>query len=166
MSAFNKLAAENVKVIMGAVASSVTLAVAPLADRDHILLISPASTSPKITAAGDFVFRVIPSDDLRGRVFAEYMFEDKKIGRVAILYVNNEGGVGGMTSFKRRYTELGGRVVAEEAYDQAATDLRSQITKAKGSDAGAVVVLSYPRDTILVMRQARIGVGQALIFPN
>lgn len=89
VSAFSKLLAEqDIKIVLGGVCSSVTLAVAPLAERNHILLVSPASTNPKITSAGDFIFRVIPSDDLRGKVFAEYLFNDLKIGRVAMLYIN------------------------------------------------------------------------------
>jgi branched-chain amino acid transport system substrate-binding protein len=55
VSAFNKIVAtSDTKVVLGAVASSVTLAVAPLAERNHVVLFSPASTSPKITDAGDY----------------------------------------------------------------------------------------------------------------
>lgn len=166
VSAFNKLlAARDIKIVLGGVASSVTLAVAPLAERNHILLASPASTNPKITNAGDFVFRVIPSDTLRGQIFAEYLFNDLKFHRVAILYINNEGGVGNRDSFNKRFTQLGGDVVIEEGYQQDATDLRSQLTKAKNSDVEAVVVVSYPQDTIILMKQAReLDIGKPLYF--
>ena len=166
VSAFNKIiSGGNVRIILGAVASSVSLAVAPIAERNHVVLISPASTNPKITDAGDFIFRVIPSDVLRGQVFAEYLFKDKGIREVAFIYINNEGGVGNRDSFKARFTELGGKVILEEGYNQGTSDLRSQITKVKASEAEAVVVVSYPQDTILLMKQAKeLDIGKPLFF--
>jgi len=166
VTAFNSLRARyNVEVVLGEVGSSATLAIAPIAEREHVALISPASTNPKITDAGDFIFRVIPSDALRGKVFAEYLHDDLKLNRVAILYINNEGGVGNRDSFKARFTELGGKVIADEAYAQDANDVRSQLTKIKASDAEALMVVSYPRDTVIVMKQAKeLNLGKPLYF--
>src|SRR6516162_5295367 len=57
VAAFNKImAAVTTPVILGAVCSSSTLTIAPLAEASKTVLISPASTSPKVTNAGDFVF--------------------------------------------------------------------------------------------------------------
>lgn len=166
ISAFNKLiATHDIKIILGAVASSVTLAIAPLAERNHVLLISPASTSPKISQAGDFIFRVIPSDDVRGKVFAEYLFNDANIRSVSILYINNEGGVGNKETFKNRFIQLGGEIITEEAYNQTTTDVRTQLTKIKSTQTQALVVVSYPKDTILVMKQSlELNLGKPLYF--
>ncbi len=69
VSAFQKLVSVNqTEVVVGAVASSVTLAIAPIAERSEVVLISPASSSPKITTAGEFIFRNYPSDELEGRL--------------------------------------------------------------------------------------------------
>ncbi|MFC2167756.1 ABC transporter substrate-binding protein [Acidobacteriota bacterium] len=166
VSAFNKIiSGGKVKIVLGAVASSVTLAVAPIAEHNHIILISPGSSNPKITDAGDFIFRTFPTDTLRGKVFAEYLFNVRSIKNVDIIYINNEGGVGNRDSFKTSFIKLGGEVVLEEGYEQNALDLRSQITKIKGSTAEAVVVVSYPQDTILFLKQAReIDIGKPLYF--
>src|SRR5437879_871265 len=78
ISAFNKImAATNPPAILGAVCSGVTLAIAPLAEARKTVLISPASTSPKLTNAGDFIFRVIPSGSLRAKVFSEYIYHER-----------------------------------------------------------------------------------------
>ncbi len=166
ISAFNKLiATHDIKIVLGAVASSVTLAVAPLAERNHVLLISPASTSPKISQAGDYIFRVIPSDDVRGKVFAEYLFNDANIRSVSILYINNEGGVGNKETFKNRFVQLGGEIITEEAYSQTTTDVRTQLTKIKSTQTQALVVVSYPKDTIHVMKQSlELNLGKPLYF--
>ncbi len=166
VSAYRKLTQSvHPAAIVGGVCSSVTLAIAPLAERDGVVLVSPASTNPKISQAGRFIFRVIPSDDLRGQAFARYLHDQVGLKKVAILYVNNEGGVGNKESFSRTFTSLGGKVVAAEGYAQEATDLRAQLTKIKGLDCQAVVVVSYPKDTVLVMKQSReIGLGLPLYF--
>jgi branched-chain amino acid transport system substrate-binding protein len=166
VSAFTSLlATTKPSVVLGAVCSSVTLAIAPIAEREHVVLVSPASTNPEISQAGDFVFRVIPSDDLRGRVFADYLYEQKGFRRVAILYINNEGGVGNRNAFRERFESRGGMIVAEETYTQDATDVRSQLTRLKAGGAEALVVVSYPRDTVLVLRQVReLGLDLPLFF--
>lgn len=156
VSAFKKLTVDKeVKIILGAVCSSVTLAVAPIAENNKILLISPASTNPTITDAGDYVFRVIPSDDLRGKIFAEYLYNDAKVKNIAILYINNDGGVGSRNSFFKYFTGLGGKIVVDESYEQGTKDVRSQLSKIKNPDVDAVLVISYPNDTILALKQMK-----------
>jgi branched-chain amino acid transport system substrate-binding protein len=166
VSAFNKImATANPPVIVGAVCSSVTLAIAALAESRKTVLISPASTSPKLTDAGDFIFRVVPSGSLRGKVFAEYLYNERGLRKLAVLYINNEGGIGGSSSFKAQFTQLGGAVVAEESYAQGATDVRAQLTKIKAANADGVMVGSYPPDTVLVLRQAHeLQLQQPLFF--
>jgi branched-chain amino acid transport system substrate-binding protein len=166
VAAFNRImAAAAPPVVLGAVCSGVTLAMAPLAVQSKTVLISPASTSPKITNAGDFTFRVIPSAGLRGKLFAEYLYNERGLRNVAALYINNEGGLGGRDAFKARFTQLGGAVVADEAYAQGATDIRAQLLRIKGSNADGVMVGSYPPDTVLVLQQAReLRLHQPLFF--
>ncbi len=166
VSAYQQLRARTrPAVVVGAVCSSATLAVAPLAERDHVALISPASTSPKITAAGDFIFRVVPTDALRAQVFAEYLWQREGLRTVALLYVNNEGGVGNARAFQERFSALGGDVVLELPYSQDATDLRAQLAQVKAARPEGVVVVSYPKDTVLVMKQrVELGVSTPFFF--
>jgi branched-chain amino acid transport system substrate-binding protein len=156
IAAFNRImAAARPPAVLGAVCSGVTLAIAPLAEQQRTVLISPASTSPKLSEAGDFIFRVIPSGALRGKVLADYLYHDRGLRRLAVLYINNEGGAGGGSAFKAHFTQLGGKVVFEESYPQGASDLRAQLTRMKAANAQGVLVGSYPPDTIVILRQAR-----------
>jgi branched-chain amino acid transport system substrate-binding protein len=86
ISAFNKImSAANPPVILGAVCSGVTLAIAPLAEARKTVLISPASTSPKVTNAGDFIFRVIPSGSVRAKILAEYIYHERALRKLAVI---------------------------------------------------------------------------------
>jgi branched-chain amino acid transport system substrate-binding protein len=166
LSAFNRImAAAAAPVVLGAVCSGVTLAIAPLAESRKTVLISPASTSPKLTNAGDFIFRVIPSAALRAQVFAEYLYNERGLRRLAALYIDNEGGSGAASSFKAQFTRLGGSFALEETYAQGATNIRAQLSKIKAADSDGVVVGSYPADSVFVLRQAReLELGQPLFF--
>ncbi|MDZ7362128.1 MAG: ABC transporter substrate-binding protein [candidate division KSB1 bacterium] len=158
---------DNDKVIgvIGAVCSSVTLAVAPIAEQSKTLLISPASTNPKITDAGDYIFRVIPTDALRGKVFAEYLKKDVGVSKIAILYINNEGGLGNKEVFENIFKSLGGEVLIVESYAQGTNDVRSQLAKIKKSSAEALMIVSYPEDTIIVLKQiVEVGIKIPLYF--
>lgn len=166
VSAFNKIISSNKKkIVIWGVCSSVTLAVAPIAERKDVLLISPASTNPSISSAGDNIFRVIPSDNLRGKIFAEYIYNDVGINTVALLYINNEGGVGNKNSFLQRFEELGGEIAIKESYEQGTNDVRTQLAKINNSQAKAIVIVSYPNDTVITLKQIKeLGIKMELFF--
>jgi branched-chain amino acid transport system substrate-binding protein len=156
ISAFKKLfSIKDIKIVMGEACSSSTLAIAPIAEKNNILLISPASTSPLLTDAGDYIFRVIPSDALRGKIFAKYLFLKRNIRNVDILYINNDGGLGNRISFKNNYEALGGVVILDESYDQNSSDMRTQLSKIKASNAGALLLISYLSDTAQILKQIK-----------
>src|SRR4051812_37826469 len=49
---------DQVLAVLGEVASSRSLAAAPVAQSNGIPMISPSSTNPKVTQVGDYIFRV------------------------------------------------------------------------------------------------------------
>jgi branched-chain amino acid transport system substrate-binding protein len=150
--------------VIGAVCSSVTLAIAPVAEQNRIVLLSPASTNPAITNAGDYIFRDVPSDALRGQVFSKYV-SSLGIDSVSILYINNDGGLGNEQTFAENFKKLGGTVVSTETYAQDARDMRSQLTKIKSRKTRALVVVSYPDDTPIILRQVKeLGIHVPLYF--
>lgn len=165
VSAIQKILASGVPIaINGAVCSSVTLAIAPIAESNRVVLISPASTTPLMTNAGDHIFRVIPTDALRGKVFAEYVYSQGH-RNVSLLYINNDGGLGNKESFAENFQRVGGKILSEDAYSQDARDMRAQLTKVKQQKPDALVIVSYPDDTPIVMRQAQeLAVGVPLFF--
>jgi len=155
VSAFQKLATvDKVPAIIGAMASSVTLAVAPIANKEKVVLLSPMSSNPKITESGDYVFRNCVSDLLEGSDMAKCAFQRLKLRRVAILYINNDYGVGLRDVFRKTYTEQGGQVVAAEGFAQGATDFRSQLSKIRATSPDAVYLVGY-NEMIQVFKQAR-----------
>lgn len=156
VSAAQKLiSVDKAQVIIGGVTSSSFLAMAPLADRNKIVMISPCSSSPAITGSGDFVFRNWPSDTYEAKVMAQFAFNDLQENKCYVLAMNNEYGLGLKDEFSSNYTALGGQIVGTDTYDQDATDFRTQLQKIASSNTECIYVPGHGREVGRIIRQAR-----------
>ena len=168
VSAIKKLiSVDKVQVVLGCATSSATLAAAPIAKRNHVVLFSPGASSPKLSDAGPYFFRNFPSDAIEAPEIARMVFKKLNVKMVAILYVNNEFGKGQEQAFRQEFEHLGGKVVATEAFAQEASDFRTQITKIKDSNHEAIFLPGYPREMSTVLRQlAESGIKVPIVCPS
>lgn len=151
VTVINKLInVDKVQAIIGEVCSGATLAAAPVAEGAKVVLLSPSSTSPKISDAGKYIFRVIPSDALQGDFGAKLVYENGQ-RNLAILYSNEEYGLGFNNVLRDSFTALGGQVVGSEAFERGASDVRTQVTKVKNANPDAVYVISNSPDAAAVV---------------
>lgn len=155
-NAGNKLInVDKVAVIIGGLCSSETLAVAPLAEKSKVILLSAASTNPKITEAGDYIFRDVPSDSFQGAFAAEYVKTKLNKKSVALLKCLSDWCLGVNDAFKAEFLRLGGRITGEESFPQDSRDLRSQLVKIKSTDPELIYFVSYTEGSIVGLRQMR-----------
>jgi branched-chain amino acid transport system substrate-binding protein len=145
---------DHVQVIIGGIVSAVTLAAAPVVETNHVVWLSPTSSAPAITKAGEYIFRNFPSDDLEGKVMADFI-NKQGIRSVAILQIQNDYGEGIAQVFSRRFTELGGKVATAEKYSQNESNFRSILTKSLATKPEAIYSVGYYTDVALLVRQAR-----------
>jgi branched-chain amino acid transport system substrate-binding protein len=151
---------DKVLVLLGEVASSRSLAIAPIADANKIPQISPTSTNPRVTKDGDktrpYVFRVCFIDPFQGTVMAKFARENLKLKKVAILRdVGNDYSVGLADFFKKKFEELGGTVVNDQSFKAGDQDFKAQLTAIKGKKPEMIYVPAYYGDVALIGRQAR-----------
>jgi len=154
------LAVDKPSVIIQAAASSVMIANIPVAERNKVVYISPSCSSDEIRAEkvrlnAKYIFRTWPSDSYQGQVIAHFVFERLGARRSAVLYINNDYGVGLKEAFVNEFRALGGEVVADESFDQGATDFRSQLVRIKQSGPGVVFLSSHYVEAASVLRQAK-----------
>ena len=72
-TAVTKLINQNhVVAVLGEVASSHSLAAAPICQANQIPMVSPSSTNPRVTQVGDYIFRVCFIDPFQGAVMAKF----------------------------------------------------------------------------------------------
>ena len=152
---------DQVKIIFGGVCSSETLAISPLAETAKVLVVSPSSTSPDITGAGDFVFRTSPSDAAAGAIAADYAYQTMAARTAAIIAETKDYTQGLRSVFRGRFTELGGEIVADETFNTGDTDMRTQILKIKNANPEVIYILPQtPAPGVLILKQLEAnGVG-------
>jgi branched-chain amino acid transport system substrate-binding protein len=147
-------------VIVGEITSTDTLAMAPIVDTNKVPAISPSATNPRVTKDGDktrpYMFRVCFIDPFQGTVMAKFVRENLKLGRAAILRdAANDYSVGLAEFFTKRFTELGGEIVADLSYKAGDQDFKAQLTGLKAKNPEIVYVPGYYTDVALIARQAR-----------
>ncbi len=145
----------NLPVIIGELCSSATLAMAPIANKNKVILFSPGSSSPDITNAGEFIFRNWPSDTFEGESMAEFAFTVLGIKRISIYFINNEYGLGLKKVFENRFEALGGTILSINSYEQGATDFRTTLLKIKNAKPQAVYLPGHTKELGQILKQAK-----------
>lgn len=144
---------DGVVGILGALSSGNTIPVATTVSAvDQVPQISNASTAPAITTLddNDFLFRTAPSDSYQGVVLADLVAK-AGIGSVAVLYINNDYGVGLAESFADNFT---GTITGSAAFEPNKASYRGELQGLAG-DAEALVLIAYPDDGgLLIIRQS------------
>lgn len=145
---------DKVSAIVGGVCSTETAAFAPKAMQSKVVVISECSSAPSLTGTGAYFFRVYPSDAYQGIFAAEYAYNTLGARNVAILYHNNDWGMGIKDVFVRRFQELGGKIVVEEGATQTETDYRTQLSKIATAKPDHIYAPTYPAGGTILLKQA------------
>jgi len=147
---------DRVVALVGECSSARTLEAAPIAQSSGIPLVTPASTSPRVTQAGDAIFRVCFVDSFQGDVIATFARRRLGLTRAALLVDSTAPySVGLAEYFSKRFAALGGEVVARQSYSGTDTDFRAQLTAIRAAGPDALFLPGYYVAAGLVARQAR-----------
>lgn len=146
----------KVVALLGEVASSRSLEMAPVAQAAKIPMISPSSTNPSVTETGDYIFRVCFIDPFQGTVMAKFAKDTLKAKKVAVLSsVSSAYSVGLAKYFKETYLADGGEIPVEQKYAEGDKDFKAQLTAIKAANVDAIFVPGYYTEAALICKQAR-----------
>ena len=157
VDAYNKLVSKDkVDLIIGCLTSKCSLAVAPLAQKDKIPMISTSSTNKDVTLVGDYIFRTCYLDPFQGEGCAKQAFE--KLGKktAAIVFDNgNDYSKGLAAAFEESFTKMGGTITNKEAYTENDQDFSAILTKIKASNPEVLFIPDYYSKVSLIAKQVR-----------
>lgn len=156
---------DKVIAVLGEVASSNSLAMAPIAQRAKIPMISPSSTNEKVTEVGDNIFRVCFIDPFQGTVMSIFALNNLK-SKTAAIFIDSKSdySVGLAKHFKEHFLKHGGKIVGEQAYTAGDMDFKSQLTKVRSQKPDVLFVPGYYTEVGLIARQAReLGIKAPLL---
>src|SRR5688572_8820213 len=156
-TAVNKLIDQDgVVAVLGEVASSRSMAAAPICQQAGVPMITPSSTNPKVTELGTYIFRVCFIDPFQGQMIAKFAKERLTFTRGAVFRdIKNDYSVGLANYFTEAFHALGGTIVSDESYSEGDQDFKAQLTVIKSKRPQFLMVPGYYTDVGLIARQAR-----------
>lgn len=168
MNVYNKLVEDGAVAIIGDITSGPTLAIADLANRDNMLLITPTGTQLDITEGRPSVFRVAFTDPFQGRVLAQYAKDTLGASTAGILAnTSNDYSQGVKEAFIAEAENLGLEIVANESYGAADRDFRVQLTTIASQNPDVLLIPDYYETIALIAPQAReVGIESQFIGPD
>ena len=150
------LTRDLVKAVIGETGSSAALEAAPLCQNAGVPMISATATNPRVTEAGNFIFRACYIDPFQGTVLAKFARDTLKVHRVAVIVANGSAySVGLARYFREHFTGAGGEIVAEQTYAEGDKDFRAQLTAIRGSRPEAIFASGDYAESALICVQAR-----------
>jgi branched-chain amino acid transport system substrate-binding protein len=125
---------------------------------EPVMHISPASSAPAFTQAGDWSFRITPTDLEFAPVLARGITELGR-RRAAVLYANDDYGPGVMTTFERAFRSGGGTVVSADPYLPAVVanggELDPYLSRAMSRGADVLVIGGQAETGLKIIQAAR-----------
>jgi branched-chain amino acid transport system substrate-binding protein len=148
---------DEVLVIVGPQSSKQAVPAGDVANNYETPMITPWSTNPDSTKDRPFVFRGCFLDPFQGPVLANFITEEFKYTKAAVLYDVASDYPKGLAEFFREAWEKihgAGSVVAYESFTTKDTDFSSQLSKITKSGAQVLFTPQYYNEVALIVPQA------------
>lgn len=145
---------DKVDIIIGGTTSGNTIAVMDIADRKGVPFISLAGSVKIIEPVKKFVFKTPHTD----KMAVCKIYEDIKkqnITKVAIISGNGGFDKSGRAQLLALAPKYGIQIVADEQYGNSDTDMTTQLTKIRGTDAKAIVNFGFGKAPAIVTKNIR-----------
>jgi branched-chain amino acid transport system substrate-binding protein len=151
-----QLVSEGVVVVIGHLCSACSLATSKIYEKAGIIMITPASTNPKVTdEGGPNVFRVIGRDDQQGTIAGDYLADNHGKSNIAIIHDGQAYGLGLAKFTKRQLNKRGVTEVLFDSYTADQKDYKSIVNKLVNKKTDVLYAGGYLTDIGIILRQAK-----------
>ena len=152
----HELISRQVAFVVGHFCSSSSIPAADLYDKAGIIMISPASSNPRLTQLGyRYVFRTVPPDDRQGSFIAEYIAQELPGRRVALADDGSNYGSGIVDRVRDKLQSQGIAVVYTGRVYQGQTEFSELVEGLRSSGADILVFGGYVQEAARALRQIR-----------
>ena len=159
------LLGQGVSAIIGAASSGVSKTVINQITGAGVIQFSPANTSPDFSTWDDkgLYWRTAPSDVLQGKVLGNYM-ATCGAQTVGMIVLNDAYGTGLASNVKSAFEAAGGKVVAEELFNEGDTQFSSQVDKILAAKPDAIALITFDQAKSIVPLMTGKGVKSTQMF--
>jgi branched-chain amino acid transport system substrate-binding protein len=132
--------------------------------KNAVVAITPTATSPAISGASKWLFRVCPSDVQTSRTVARYVLDSLHASRASVIYRNDSYGKDWAKFFGEAYREGRGVVVQRDPYVAGVTPWDAYASYVKQLRPDVVLFPGSTEDAVLALRaMAAIGISPTLV---
>lgn len=150
----NQMASKDVKFVAGHLCSGASIPASKVYEDEGILMISPASTNPRLTDDGGWnVARVCGRDDAQGTVAGEYIAKTYANKRVAIIDDKSAYGKGLADQARKAMNAGGLKEVLNESINSGEKDFSALVSKLKDAGVDALYFGGYHPEAGLILKQ-------------
>lgn len=145
---------DHVQVVIGAQASSCTLANMEITKAAKIPQITPASSNVAVTQSGNpYIYQMTATDELHMQNIMKYMAEEQGAKTFAILYESSDFGTGGYKIASSLCQNYGLEMVANEVYNAGDTDFSVVLSKMQKADPDFFIFWGYHTEVAMICKQ-------------
>ena len=151
-----QLVSDGIVFVVGHVCSSCSLAVSEIYEKAGIIMISPASTNPRVTEeGGPNVFRLFVRDDQQGTIAGNYLADHHRDSNIAIIHDGDAYGLGLAEFTRRQLNKRGVTEVMFASYTPNKQDYLSLVNKLVNKQIDVLYAGGYLADIGIIIRQAK-----------
>ncbi|MBU0973313.1 MAG: branched-chain amino acid ABC transporter substrate-binding protein [Proteobacteria bacterium] len=150
-----KLVSDGAQMIVGHVCSGCTIAANKIYKDANLLVVSPASTNDDLTLKGEHpnFFRTIAYDGAQATLMTNFVKNDLKVKKVALIHDKGDYGKGQMELAQAAFEKLGGiEIVLFEGVTTGAVDFSAIVQKIKRSEAQVTMWGGYHSDASKIVQ--------------
>ena len=136
-------------------------------DKAHIVSISPSATAVVVVTRGlPTVFRTAFSDNVQGKTDANFVLNELKLKKAAVIHDGSPYGQGLAQVFAEAFTAGGGTVVGDmEAITVGEKDFRSTLTKIAANQPEIIFFGGFwPEAAVLVVQKNEVGLDKTIFM--
>jgi branched-chain amino acid transport system substrate-binding protein len=153
---------EEPYVIFGPIFSGSVKVNMMLAQQAEVPQFTGAEATELTQAGNPYIFRTSISQAAAMPKLANYLADDLKAKKVAVVWVNNDFGKGGHDAILEQMKAHGIEVVADLSTESGQADFAADVVKLKSSGADAAIVYTNEEESARFLREAR---KQAIAIP-
>lgn len=158
----------GVPAVSGAATSFATVAVAPIAAANEVVLISPSAATTELTTLDDhdFVFRTFPSNALQGVALAKLALQEG-FKTLSVIHRNDSFANTLAEALVKAFQARGGTVLEDVSYPPNETSFRSALERVNRSNPDVIVPIPLAEDGLLLIKQAfQLGIEKLRLWPS
>jgi branched-chain amino acid transport system substrate-binding protein len=129
--------------------------------RNAVVAISPTGTSPALSGASKWLFRVCPSDVQTSRTAARFVLDSLHAARASVIYRNDAYGRDWSKSFGDEYRQGKGTVVERDPYLAGVTPWDAYAAYIKKLHPDVILFPGSTEDAVLALRALK-AVGESI----